>query len=458
MLRIASAKSIFIISLIYTSIVSIFVQFILLPIFLPDIHSGGGLLLGFDMNTFHREASEIASSIDEGGWSNFKISGSISGLAAFFYYITGIHEIYVVIPFNALVHSLSAVLIYCLIKLILNDKMSAFFGAIVFIFLPSSIFWYAQLHKDGVFILGVFLFIFGFIGIIKYAFNGKIIQTLVLLMFPIFGNMLSVLMRPYYAPVVEVMAFLLSLIFTIYIFYKIDEYRKKLLLILGFVFITISILITNNFISSEHTAFNIVNSIKLISEPLPSQTQLESEPLPSSVEIARNEFRIKWLKTILQIPEGFTNSLVKRRDKYIRKHGMTGFSNIDINQKLDSLSDIILYTPRALQIGLAAPFPNQWFAPARSSATYIFKVINVFEMILYYLSFIGIILIYIKNKEPVVYASVMGYALINLIAFTVAIPNIGTLHRIRYGFTMLIVCLGCAQIFKLLHKNKRDVR
>ena len=63
MLRIASAKSIFIISLIYTSIVSIFVQFILLPIFLPDIHSGGGLLLGFDMNTFHREASEIASSI-----------------------------------------------------------------------------------------------------------------------------------------------------------------------------------------------------------------------------------------------------------------------------------------------------------------------------------------------------------------------------------------------------------
>jgi hypothetical protein len=121
---------------------------------------------------------------------------------------------------------------------------------------------------------------------------------------------------------------------------------------------------------------------------------------------------------------------------------------------LNSFNDIVLYIPRAIQIGLGAPFPGEWFNSGSSNTTSIFRVINAFEMIIYYFSFIGIIILVYKDKESLLYTiSFLTYALGNIIAFTVAIPNIGTLHRIRYGFVMLIVCLGCAQIIKLILKN-----
>ena len=156
--------------------------------------------------------------------------------------------------------------------------------------------------------------------------------------------------------------------------------------------------------------------------------------------------------------DSFANGLVTRRMKYIRMNGddSENFSNIDTDVKLTNLKDIFYYIPRAVQIGLTAPFPNKWFTAGSSKTTSLFKLINILEMIIYYVSYIGIISILLKRKEMFVFASLMGYASVNLIAFTTAIPNIGTLHRIRYGFTMLIVCLGCAELFKLFLKYKRD--
>jgi len=298
-------------------------------------------------------------------------------------------------------------------------------------------------------------------------------------MFPLFGNTLSVLMRPYYATVSEIITIVFTLIFSIYIFFKIDENRKKILLILGFIFVTLSILICNIFISNQHSIVNIVNptnlkfnkvspSIEVISEQIESPIEVISEQIESQIlnvnhsENFINHFKLELehlAQNATKILDPFVSGLTTRRIKYIRKHGdaSENFSNIDNDIKLVSFSDILLYAPRAVQIGLTAPFPNKWFSPGSSQATSMFKLINAFEMMLYYLSFIGVIIIIMKNEMVFIHRIIITYAFINIIAFTIAIPNIGTLHRIRYGFVMLIVCLGCAQLYKLLIKNKRDV-
>ena len=505
MLKIATARNVFMISIIYVSLASLFVQFIFLQFLFPSFHGGNGLLLGFDMSTFHREASQMATLIDQDGLSKLTFTGSISGIASFFYYLTGIHEPFVVIPFNALVHSLSALLIFYLAKLILKDKVSAFLGAMVFIFLPTSLFWNTQLHKDGVFILGVFLFIFGFISILKNALSKKEkkYQVYYLMIFPVLGTIFSVSMRNYYAPLVEAFALLFFVFFNIFIFYKFRNFRKSLnsLLKLGLIFLTI--ILSNNFISHEHTLikfkafkpysesnFEIQGNEAIIDNKIFNSTDVYTYP-ESNFEIQGNEaiidnkiFNSTDVYTYTEVDPssniviklflnsknllykvGFyfesklnfaTNGLLTRRVKYIRKHGDTSlnYSNIDIERKLNSFNDIILYIPRAIQIGLGAPFPGEWFNSGSSNTTSIFRVINAFEMIIYYFSFIGIIILVYKDKESLLYTiSFLTYALGNIIAFTVAIPNIGTLHRIRYGFVMLIVCLGCAQIIKLILKN-----
>lgn len=559
MIKTISTKTVLFTSIIYTSLVAFFVQFILLPFLLPEIHAGNGLLIGFDMNTYHREASEMANLVEESGLKNLKGKGSITAFAAFFYYITGIHEPYVVIPFNALVHSLSAVLIYYLIKLILKDKLSAFFGSVVFIILPTSLFWYAQLHKDGVFILGVLLFIFGYVSIFNKSLIGKKFPLLFLSTLPILGSYLAVLMRPYFAQVIEVISYSLSAVFIIYTVFKISELSRRLISIFVYIFISLSIINTNNFLSLEHTVKNVVSSLDYRNEqPLHlfkkdkekaitsieinqstelidkstnnlnelSNKDIETKDLSSSlfnfnsnslhheiIEQSELLFMYKKLESenvlkrskvqsiqilnksksesaelinktksdfyllinpdqqlnfhpispfiaIYRVVDQFSTSLASRRAKYARNHSNSdeNFSNIDVEKDLSSLSELIFYIPRAMQIGLTAPFPNQWFISGSTKATSIMRIINGLEMVLYYISFLGAVLIFFRTKELFLYSSVLAYAFLNLFVFTVAIPNIGTLHRIRYGFIMLVVCLGCAQLFKMYIEYKRNLR
>jgi len=425
MVRSNIVSTVFISSFLYSLLVALAIQFIFLPLIFTEFHSGHGLMAGFDMNSFHYQASNMAHKVDSSGWSELNIIGSISGVAAFFYTITGIHEPYVLILFNVVVHSLSAVTIFLIIKLILNNEKSAFFGAIVFILLPTPIFWYAQMHKDGIFILGVFLFIFGWVSFLNFDFKGRATQILFFLLIPAVGNILSVTMRPYYAQVSSFIVVIMSITSIVYIVIRVNKHNKKLLQVQVLILTTISMLMFNQFITSKNLFF------------------MHSDDVHSSQNV---EF----------ILDSKIEDLIHRRDGYIEKHGHNSenTSNIDTERKISNFVDIVLYIPRALQIGFFAPFPRQWLENSSSMIGTFMRRVNMLEMLVYYVSFIGALMVFIINKEKFVPAVVILYATFNIFLFTVAVPNIGTLHRLRYGYIMLIVCLGCAIFFKLFFKNK----
>jgi hypothetical protein len=141
-------------------------------------------------------------------------------------------------------------------------------------------------------------------------------------------------------------------------------------------------------------------------------------------------------------------------DRVVRKLGSTreafanGYpsakSNIDLDIKFESMYDVIAYLPRAMQIGLFAPFPNQWFSESKSEVGGVMRIISSLEMIVGYLLFIGLLLNFgmnaYANQINLIIAYFIPLTLIVIAALVVC--NVGTMYRMRYGSWQLLNGFG----------------
>jgi len=146
---------------IYSVLISLTIQFILLPYILPALHYGNGQMNGGDWVITHQRASVIANDIAQYGWKawDFRPDGwGVSGLISLHYSIFGINHPALLVPIYSALHALGA---FCIVILIekLNDKRSiAILAAIPYLVFPSSLLWVSQILKD-VFTLNASLFI-----------------------------------------------------------------------------------------------------------------------------------------------------------------------------------------------------------------------------------------------------------------------------------------------------------
>ena len=122
----------------------------------------------------------------------------------------------------------------------------------------------------------------------------------------------------------------------------------------------------------------------------------------------------------------------------VRRNFINGYPNaasmIDINVRFYSLSDLISYTPRAIQIGYLAPFPDMWTAQGRNPGSGIMRKISSIEMLIAYVAFMaGFVGLIIQRKSEyiVIITAVLLVSAVIVIVQSVAIPNIGTLYRMR---------------------------
>ena len=136
---------------LYSLGISVTVQFLILPILLPQFHMGHGLLDGGDWTFYHSLAVDLSNKIKEHGWHFWQLKPNGFGLIGFIsaiYSITGIFEPYVLIPFFSLLHSLGAICIVLLIEKLDFNRGVSFLSAIPFLIFPSSLLWVSQILKD----------------------------------------------------------------------------------------------------------------------------------------------------------------------------------------------------------------------------------------------------------------------------------------------------------------------
>ena len=121
------------------------------------------------------------------------------------------------------------------------------------------------------------------------------------------------------------------------------------------------------------------------------------------------------------------------RNNFIAGYPDAG-SMIDVNVRFYSVSDLIKYTPRALQIGYLAPFPHMWTAQGYNPGSGIMRKISGIEMLFAYVIFMaGFVGLIIKRKSEhiVIIMAVLLVSAVIVIVQSIAIPNIGTLYRMR---------------------------
>ena len=135
---------------------------------------------------------------------------------------------------------------------------------------------------------------------------------------------------------------------------------------------------------------------------------------------------------------------------------------IDINVRFYSLSDLISYTPRAIQIGYLAPFPNMWTAQGRNPGSGIMRKISGIEMLIAYVAFMaGFVGLIIQRKSEyiVIIMSVLLVSAVIMLVQSTAIPNIGTLYRMRLAPWHMTLGLSLYFAFKafVLPRIKKDL-
>ena len=151
------------------ALVAVTVQFVVLPYLVPELHGGHGLLEGLDSQAFHSIAVDRARRIRTEGWSAWQLrplGQSPAGIASAVYAVT-VPEPWTLIPLNAALHATAALVLLRIVERFVPDRRRAVLAVLPFFFYPSAMTWYAQLHKDGMFILGSLLFAWGWMELVR---------------------------------------------------------------------------------------------------------------------------------------------------------------------------------------------------------------------------------------------------------------------------------------------------
>jgi len=120
-------------------------------------------------------------------------------------------------------------------------------------------------------------------------------------------------------------------------------------------------------------------------------------------------------------------------------------SLIDTEIEIRTLGDIIRFTPRALEVGFFAPFPNMWFGVGRQLGSSGRSLAGIETFLTYMVECLALFGLWRARRQPSAWflAVFIGSG---ILALGLAVNNVGALYRFRYPFWILMVILGAGGI------------
>ncbi len=495
---------VWIIFFVYSTGISVLIQFLILPVFLPQFHMGHGLLDGGDWTFYHSSAVELSNKIREHGWSYWEMKPNGFGLIGFvslIYSFFGIFEPYTLIPFFALLHSLGATCIVLLIEKLDFNRGVSFLSAIPFLIFPSSLLWVSQILKDIFTINGSLIILLGLTWILNISKSDNfsfIFKKLLVVYFSILlGFILIWIVRPYFVEIsliFVVLSFISINFFLTFQIFKKNLPKFSMLLIL----LTQALLIISIYHLPKFNYKNTEENSLLSQIPSPTFNQQQSEISPSekdtNIKITKfvpdTKFDTKietetccvkqteqleqkvedpepdvivykeWSPSIY-LPTIFDNEFKKLyyQRSYFYSVQYAANSTFDFDKNLNSLERLVKYAPRAIQVGLFSPFPSSWFAEHPTQLSKLMHLISGMEMFIIYICLAGFIISIFIWKKKIEFWMFVCFSFYFILLPTYAMPNIGALVRYRYGAIMLLVAIGISAYIKLyIYKNKNDLK
>ena len=410
-------------------------QLIFLPYVFPDLHAGDGLLKGADWVWFNQIAVESAHKINETGWDKWELrlfGQAPAGIAAAIYALTGVSKPFMYLPLNAILFGIAVAELHRLISYIAKENKYTWVGVLPLLLFPSSLMIYGQLHKDIFSIVGVFL-IFNTLLLAGDQKGWKVYLSFFLR--TISGLFLIWIVRPYFMEVVSIAWMAGVSILVLWILWRRPtRYKRLLIIVTGMFFI--------------HQWGVSLSSGQDYYAPPPKANHINSNSINSNSIVLLEELLVTY-------PARFD----RVRQNFINGYPNAG-SMIDTNVRFYSVLDVLNYIPRAIQIGYLAPFPDMWIAQGVNPGGGIMRKISGIEMLVAYaafiVGFIGLIIKY-NNENIIIIAAVLLTGAVILLVQSIAIPNVGTLYRMRLAPWHVTIGLSLYFAFKafILHRIKK---
>ncbi|WP_157076559.1 hypothetical protein [Castellaniella caeni] len=424
------ALIVFSVVFLFANAIGFLFQFVVIP--LGSWDAGSGLLVGGDWVYFHRLALNLVDNINRSGWAAWGLRPSgqaVSGIAAFLYKITGVSKPWVMLPLNSFLYGLIAVFQYLIFRKISGSAVVASVCVSMLFVFPSFILTYAQLSKDIFSIFGFIVILYVFV-CCCYPSSGNYKGVTYIILLLTISNLSIWVVRPYalkFALVSE------SVCFALLVFFKFFC-CKHFKLINGF----LSIVITSAFIFAP------------------------SSSLEKHLDGAEAALEIKdavggWVGTpALGKVDRLFEDVARTRRVLIYGYPDAG-SNIDSDVNFNKAGDVVKYVPRALQIGLFAPFPEAWFRKGRSPGASAMIVASAAEVSMLYVMYLGILLWFLVWLFSVTLGGFKGvvsvvsipsaviiflFSISWLLIYCLISPNVGTIYRLRLPVMLVFLGLG----------------
>jgi putative peptidoglycan lipid II flippase len=132
-------------------------------------------------------------------------------------------------------------------------------------------------------------------------------------------------------------------------------------------------------------------------------------------------------------------------------------SSFDGSKEFGSFRELVEYLPRALAVGLWAPFPDRWGVAGRRLGNP-GRLLSAAEMLLIYLcQVLALLAIMREPKRPALWL-LLAVAVMVTTALAVVVPNVGALYRFRYTFWILIIVVAMVSVDNLFPRVAARMR
>jgi hypothetical protein len=124
-------------------------------------------------------------------------------------------------------------------------------------------------------------------------------------------------------------------------------------------------------------------------------------------------------------------------------------SVLDGDREFNSLSDLVRYIPRAIEIGLWAPFPNSWISTGRRVGS-AGKLLAGAETFFIYLFQLLAVCAVMRERRRLALWFLLAIATLGATVLALVVPNVGALYRYRYAFWMMVIVIAMTVVDRLL--------
>jgi hypothetical protein len=444
----------------YAAVSALLIQLVILPHVFPAWHAGRGLLVGGDWIAFHNYAVKRAQRIQAEGWRAFELrpmGQAPIGIASAMYRLTW-SEPWVLIPLNAALHATAAVLLFHLLRGFVADWRWAALGTAPFVFYPTVLTWVSQIHKDGFFITGYLCQFVAWANLARMdprAWTWRSLGRTVLLLLVGFG--LVWLVRPDLTRVGHASAGLALGVLAVRIAARSRRdppgWRRGVAVLALVVVATLVI----TWLTSAPARFDAAPMMtsgqehRGIAPPL----LLIPDGVSSGDELKRGVDAIPWYRSAW-LPAAVDWRIFYRialTREMFHVNYLDSRSNVDVDVGFYRAADLLRYLPRALQVALLAPFPADWRQTGSAAWTTAGRRAVAVEMLGVYVALLALLAVAWQWRRRAELWIVVLPCLAILGVYSLAVPNLGALHRFRYGFLMTLVGLGVAGGLELLSRR-----